>query len=105
MNVEGLGVVLTTLTGLVIAIGGLLQQRSARKILHAKETEAELERKATQFRYALLHVTRLEDMLAAAGKLPPDRPEQLTPGWDPNVKKKPDDRDDGGRETAKAVTA
>jgi hypothetical protein len=81
--IEVVGAVFTGLTGVLLAVGGLLQQRSNRKIAHAEETEKALERQNTRMRVALAHVAKLEEELAAKGVNAPERPKELSTSWQP----------------------
>jgi hypothetical protein len=82
LDLGGLGVLVSTVTGALVTIGGLLAQRQRKRAVDADDMEDELELRTTQFTVAIRHIRRLEDDRAAHTDLPPvRRPAELRPGW------------------------
>lgn len=96
--IEGIGVVLTALTGLVVAFGGFVQQRQKARHTHSEETDRELERKSRQFRAALRYIGAIGDWAARNGLDLPPEPAELKPDWGLEKKGR-------GDEPAKAVSS
>lgn len=94
------GTVLTALSGLVIAIGTVMTQRSRRVSLDVRAFKRDLKRRTAQFQIALRHIGRLEDHWASAGRKPPKRPPELDPDWGLD-----DEDDPGPDDKPKAVKA
>lgn len=91
------GTVLTALSGLVIAIGTVLTQRSRRVQLDVRQFKRDLRRRTEQFQIALRHIGRLEDHWSSVGRKPPKRPSELDPDWglDDDDDPGPDDKPKG----------
>lgn len=74
---ELIGSIATGLTGIVVAVAGLLTARSRSTTTDLSDCREEKERQRSQLVTCLRHMYRLEKMLANSGVAVPDRPQAL----------------------------
>lgn len=78
---DQLGTIITGLSALLIAVGGLLTQRSKAIRVTDRQSVRDNKRLARQFQTSLRHALRLEMLLTQAGIDVPERPAPMDPEW------------------------
>lgn len=81
IDLTGIGALISTLTGLLVAGGSILLQRQRRSAIDTDEMEDELEVRTQQYQFAIRLIRAWEDYGADNGLEPLARPAELRAGY------------------------